>query len=89
MPPTRPGPCAAPHPQSRLGGARPEENEEPPPLLPDMVEMMLMQNAQLHQILMHSLMLRALPSSVFSPLGASQAAPLHPGLQVGSVGGTA
>ncbi|KAM8906852.1 uncharacterized protein C21orf58 homolog [Lycaon pictus] len=47
----------------------------------DMVEMMLMQNAQLHQILMHSLMLRALPSSVFSPLGASQVAPLHPGLQ--------
>ncbi|CAD7693764.1 unnamed protein product [Nyctereutes procyonoides] len=47
----------------------------------DMVEMMLMQNAQLHQILMHSLMLRALPSSVFSPPGASQAAPLHPGLQ--------
>nr|XP_055169697.1 uncharacterized protein C21orf58 homolog [Nyctereutes procyonoides] len=30
---------------------------------------------------MHSLMLRALPSSVFSPPGASQAAPLHPGLQ--------
>lgn len=50
---------------------------------------MLMQNAQLHQILMHSLMLRALPSSVFLPPGASQAAPLHPGLQVGSVDGTA
>ncbi|XP_025768804.1 uncharacterized protein C21orf58 homolog [Puma concolor] len=37
----------------------------------DMVEMMLMQNAQMHQIIMQNLMLKALPS------GGSQAAPLH------------
>ncbi|EFB16766.1 hypothetical protein PANDA_007690, partial [Ailuropoda melanoleuca] len=44
----------------------------------DVVEMMLVQNAQMYQILMHNLMLRALPSSAFLPSGASQAAPLHP-----------
>ncbi|XP_058588298.1 uncharacterized protein C21orf58 homolog isoform X3 [Neofelis nebulosa] len=37
----------------------------------DMVEMMLMQNAQMHQIIMQNLMLKALPS------GGSQAALLH------------
>ncbi|XP_029796447.1 uncharacterized protein C21orf58 homolog [Suricata suricatta] len=41
----------------------------------DMVEMMLMQNAQMHQIIMQNLMLKALPS------GGSQAAPLHPAPQ--------
>ncbi|XP_021534856.1 uncharacterized protein C21orf58 homolog [Neomonachus schauinslandi] len=44
----------------------------------DMVEMMLMQNAQMHQIIMQNLMLKALPSSAFLPSGGSQAAPLHP-----------
>ncbi|XP_038299037.1 uncharacterized protein C21orf58 homolog isoform X1 [Canis lupus familiaris] len=72
--------------QPLAAAVQPPPQAGPPPRGPggikeDMVEMMLMQNAQLHQILMHSLMLRALPSSVFSPLGASQAAPLHPGLQ--------
>ncbi|XP_011223069.1 uncharacterized protein C21orf58 homolog isoform X2 [Ailuropoda melanoleuca] len=52
----------------------------------DVVEMMLVQNAQMYQILMHNLMLRALPSSAFLPSGASQAAPLHPTPQVGSAG---
>ncbi|XP_030875173.1 uncharacterized protein C21orf58 homolog [Leptonychotes weddellii] len=52
----------------------------------DMVEMMLMQNAQMHQIIMQNLMLKALPSSAFLPSGGSQAAPLHPTPQVGSAG---
>nr|XP_012423478.1 PREDICTED: uncharacterized protein C21orf58 homolog [Odobenus rosmarus divergens] len=43
----------------------------------DMVEMMLMQNAQMHQIIMQNLMLKALPSSAFLPSGGSQAAPLY------------
>lgn len=41
-----------------------------------MVEMMLMQNAQMHQILMQNLMLKALPP-VLAPAG------LHPALRVG------
>lgn len=32
-----------------------------PTLLSDMVEMMLMQNAQMHQILMQNMMLKAMP----------------------------
>ncbi|XP_027441196.1 uncharacterized protein C21orf58 homolog [Zalophus californianus] len=43
----------------------------------DMVEMMLMQNAQMHQTIMQNLMLKALPSSAFLPSGGSQAAPLY------------
>uniref|UniRef100_A0A8D0RBW7 DUF4587 domain-containing protein n=1 Tax=Sus scrofa TaxID=9823 RepID=A0A8D0RBW7_PIG len=44
----------------------------PPGALPsDMVEMMLMQSAQVHQILMQQLMLRALPPPALAP------APLH------------
>ncbi|XP_049483611.1 uncharacterized protein C21orf58 homolog, partial [Panthera uncia] len=47
-------------------------NDRASPASPsDMVEMMLMQNAQMHQIIMQNLMLKALPS------GGSQAAPLH------------
>ncbi|MBZ3873012.1 hypothetical protein SUZIE_120810 [Sciurus carolinensis] len=38
-----------------------EVNSEGPPLVPDMVEMMLMQNAQMHQIIMHNMLLKALP----------------------------
>ncbi|KFV18420.1 Uncharacterized protein C21orf58, partial [Tauraco erythrolophus] len=38
----------------------------------DMVEMMLMQNAQMHQIIMQNMMLKALPPMVFTqPAGAS------------------
>ncbi|KAG1942367.1 hypothetical protein F2P79_015466 [Pimephales promelas] len=35
----------------------------------DMVELMLMQNAQMHQIIMHNMMLKALPPSAVSPGG--------------------
>lgn len=56
------------------------------PLLADVVELMLVQNAQLHQVIMHSLMLRALPPSKLAPSPGPQAAPLHPTLQVGSSG---
>uniref|UniRef100_A0A3B4ULB6 Zgc:112416 n=1 Tax=Seriola dumerili TaxID=41447 RepID=A0A3B4ULB6_SERDU len=37
----------------------------------DMVELMLMQNAQMHQIIMHNMMLKAMPPMAFSPLGGS------------------
>ncbi|XP_012905314.2 uncharacterized protein C21orf58 homolog isoform X2 [Mustela putorius furo] len=43
----------------------------------DMVEMMLMQNAQMHQILMQNLMLQALPAA-FPPSRGPPAAPPHP-----------
>ncbi|XP_045858452.1 uncharacterized protein C21orf58 homolog isoform X3 [Meles meles] len=43
----------------------------------DMVEMMLMQNAQMHQVLMQNLMLQALPAA-FLPSRGPQAAPPHP-----------
>ncbi|XP_032721070.1 uncharacterized protein C21orf58 homolog [Lontra canadensis] len=43
----------------------------------DMVEMMLMQNAQMHQVLMQNLMLQALPSA-FLPSRGPLAAPPHP-----------
>ncbi|KAF5921575.1 hypothetical protein HPG69_009144 [Diceros bicornis minor] len=47
----------------------------------DMVELMLMQNAQMHQIIMQNLMLKALPPSALMPSGGPQAAPRHPTLQ--------
>ncbi|XP_072340053.1 uncharacterized protein C21orf58 homolog isoform X5 [Scyliorhinus torazame] len=37
----------------------------------DMVELMLMQNAQMHQIIMHNMMLKALPPMAFSQPGSS------------------
>ncbi|XP_038642561.1 uncharacterized protein C21orf58 isoform X1 [Scyliorhinus canicula] len=37
----------------------------------DMVEMMLMQNAQMHQIIMHNMMLKAIPPMAFSQPGSS------------------
>ncbi|KPP70460.1 hypothetical protein Z043_110716 [Scleropages formosus] len=44
----------------------------------DMVELMLMQNAQMHQIIMHNMMLKAIPPLAFSSVGgASQATPTH------------
>ncbi|XP_078259874.1 uncharacterized protein C21orf58 homolog [Rhinoraja longicauda] len=42
----------------------------------DMVEMMLMQNAQMHQIIMHNMMLKAVPPMAFSQHGASSASPM-------------
>ncbi|XP_015999045.2 uncharacterized protein C21orf58 homolog [Rousettus aegyptiacus] len=47
----------------------------------DMVEMLLLQNAQMHQVVMQSLMLQALPPPVLVPPRGLQAAPLHPALQ--------
>ncbi|XP_046504215.1 uncharacterized protein C21orf58 homolog isoform X1 [Equus quagga] len=44
----------------------------------DMVELMLMQNAQMHQIIMQNLMLKALPPSALTASGGPQAASLHP-----------
>ena len=45
----------------------------------DMVEMMLMQNAQMHQIIMQSMMLKAIPPmAMSSPMGAGHAAPSTP-----------
>lgn len=35
----------------------------------DMVELMLMQNAQMHQIIMHNMMLKAMPPMALSPPG--------------------
>ncbi|XP_046504216.1 uncharacterized protein C21orf58 homolog isoform X2 [Equus quagga] len=49
----------------------------------DMVELMLMQNAQMHQIIMQNLMLKALPPSALTASGGPQAASLHPTPQVG------
>ncbi|KAI5182215.1 hypothetical protein MUG91_G35n61 [Manis pentadactyla] len=58
-----------------------ERDSEDPRLTLDVVELMLLQNAQLHQVIMHSLMLRALPPSKLAPSPGPQAAPLHPTLQ--------
>ncbi|KAG5262069.1 hypothetical protein AALO_G00291830 [Alosa alosa] len=45
----------------------------------DMVEMMLMQNAQMHQIIMQNMMLKALPPMALnSPMGAGHSAPSTP-----------
>nr|XP_014344931.1 PREDICTED: uncharacterized protein C21orf58 homolog isoform X2 [Latimeria chalumnae] len=41
----------------------------------DMVELMLMQNAQMHQIIMHNMMLKALPPVAFSQPGALMGPP--------------
>lgn len=46
-------------------------------LTTDMVELMLMQNAQMHQIIMHNMMLKALPPMSMYPGGSnSQITPL-------------
>jgi hypothetical protein len=45
-------------------------NKYPTRLL-DMVEMMLMQNAQMHQILMQNMMLKALPPGSSGPRAAT------------------
>lgn len=43
----------------------------------DMVELMLMQNAQMHQIIMHNMMLKAMPSMALAPLGGLGHYPPH------------
>ncbi|XP_060138522.1 uncharacterized protein C21orf58 homolog isoform X2 [Zootoca vivipara] len=47
----------------------------------DMVEMMLMQNAQMHQIIMQNMMLKSLPPPAYSPAGGPGAPVLHHGQQ--------
>lgn len=54
------------------------------PPLSDMVEMMLLQTAQTHQVIMQSLMLQALPPSALAPARGPQATSPHPTLQVRS-----
>ncbi|KAF6385065.1 hypothetical protein mRhiFer1_008885 [Rhinolophus ferrumequinum] len=46
-----------------------------------MVEMMLLQTAQMHQVIMQSLMLQALPPSAMAPSQGPQATPQNPTLQ--------
>ncbi|RXM94571.1 hypothetical protein EOD39_17849 [Acipenser ruthenus] len=41
----------------------------------DMVELMLMQNAQMHQIIMHNMMLKAIPPMALSPTGTGNPPP--------------
>ncbi|MGH0117666.1 UNVERIFIED_CONTAM: hypothetical protein FKN15_041858 [Acipenser sinensis] len=41
----------------------------------DMVELMLMQNAQMHQIIMHNMMLKAIPPMALSPPGTGNPPP--------------
>ncbi|XP_060113785.1 uncharacterized protein C21orf58 homolog [Heteronotia binoei] len=45
----------------------------------DMVEMMLMQNAQMHQIIMQNMMLKSLPPPAYSPANGPGAPLLHHG----------
>ncbi|XP_008120312.2 uncharacterized protein C21orf58 homolog [Anolis carolinensis] len=45
----------------------------------DMVEMMLMQNAQMHQIIMQNMMLKSLPPPVYSPANGHGGPVLQPG----------
>ncbi|KAM5277891.1 uncharacterized protein C21orf58 homolog isoform 2-T2 [Hipposideros larvatus] len=47
----------------------------------DMVEMMLLQMAQMHQVIMQNVMLQALPPSALVPSGGPQATARHPTLQ--------
>lgn len=54
------------------------------PPLSDMVEMLLLQMAQMHQVIMQNVMLQALPPSALVPSGGPQATARHPTLQVGS-----
>ncbi|XP_071373526.1 uncharacterized protein C21orf58 homolog [Centroberyx affinis] len=43
----------------------------------DMVELMLMQNAQMHQIIMHNMMLKAIPPMALSPPGGPSHSATH------------
>nr|KAF6477202.1 hypothetical protein HJG59_001827 [Molossus molossus] len=58
-----------------------EGDSEEPHLLPDMVEMMLLQNAQMHQVIMQNLMLQAVPPMAPGSSRGLQSTPLHPILQ--------
>ncbi|XP_005528996.1 PREDICTED: uncharacterized protein C21orf58 homolog [Pseudopodoces humilis] len=58
--------------------AQPSAAPSPGSIKEDMVEMMLIQNAQMHQIMMQNMMLKALPPTVLTQLGgASSALPQH------------
>ncbi|XP_067314414.1 uncharacterized protein C21orf58 isoform X3 [Pseudorasbora parva] len=48
----------------------------------DMVELMLMQNAQMHQIIMHNMMLKALPPMAVSPGGNTPQTASHSGQEL-------
>ncbi|KAK7144400.1 hypothetical protein R3I94_010732 [Phoxinus phoxinus] len=50
----------------------------------DMVELMLMQNAQMHQIIMHNMMLKALPPMAVSPGGNTHHTASHSGQELHS-----
>lgn len=47
-----------------------------------MVEMMLMQNAQMHQIIMQNMMLKALPPMAFAQPAAASSSPVQHAQQV-------
>uniref|UniRef100_A0A673B8N1 Zgc:112416 n=1 Tax=Sphaeramia orbicularis TaxID=375764 RepID=A0A673B8N1_9TELE len=49
----------------------PYPTSRPGSIKEDMVELMLMQNAQMHQIIMHNMMLKAMPPMALSPPGGS------------------
>uniref|UniRef100_A0A8C8B126 DUF4587 domain-containing protein n=1 Tax=Otus sunia TaxID=257818 RepID=A0A8C8B126_9STRI len=53
----------------------------------DMVEMMLMQNAQMHQIIMQNMMLKALPPMAFTQPAGGSSAPLQHTQQVTTLEG--
>lgn len=55
-----------------------------PQPLSDLVEMLLLQSAQMHQVVLQNLMLQALPPWALAPSQRPQATPRHPTLQVGS-----
>ncbi|XP_015489461.1 uncharacterized protein C21orf58 homolog isoform X2 [Parus major] len=63
---------------TQLLPAQPSAAPGPGSIKEDMVEMMLIQNAQMHQIMMQNMMLKALPPTVLTQLGgASCALPQH------------
>uniref|UniRef100_A0A803VG21 Chromosome 21 open reading frame 58 n=1 Tax=Ficedula albicollis TaxID=59894 RepID=A0A803VG21_FICAL len=70
-----------PHPSpviTQIPPAQPLAAPRPGSIKEDMVEMMLMQNAQMHQIMMQNMMLKALPPAMLTqPGGASSALPQH------------
>ncbi|KAM7132082.1 uncharacterized protein C21orf58 homolog isoform 5-T5 [Molossus nigricans] len=54
----------------------------------DMVEMLLLQNAQMHQVIMQNLMLQAMPPMASVSSRGLQSTPLHPILQAGFAPGS-
>uniref|UniRef100_A0A667XXF7 Zgc:112416 n=1 Tax=Myripristis murdjan TaxID=586833 RepID=A0A667XXF7_9TELE len=57
----------------------PQPNLAPRPgsIKEDMMELMLMQNAQMHQIIMHNMMLKAVPPMALSPPGGHMHSSMH------------